>query len=148
MWGLLSMDGCLFSRLLDTSSQVLGTIWRCLGKPRGPLWQHFMATVISVSRNSNHSSYAHTLILGKQRWDSYFCSSVFFVRIIASCYSAKWKTLRSNLYPLHVYGLAEELIYVVHDIVKSESNPVRHLIIPIILDTCPLIAYVSLQITN
>ena len=77
MWGLLSMDGCLFSRLLDTSSQVLGTIWRCLGKPRGPLWQHFMATVISVSRNSNHSSYVHTLILGKQRWDSYFCSSVF-----------------------------------------------------------------------
>ena len=77
MWGLLSMDGCLLSRLLDTSSQVLGTIWRCLGKPRGPLWQHFMATVISVSRNSNHSSYAHTLILGKQRWDSYFCSSVF-----------------------------------------------------------------------
>ena len=77
MWGLLSMDGCLLSRLLDTSSQVLGTIWRCLGKPCGPLWQHFMATVISVSRNSNHSSYVHTLILGKQRWDSYFCSSVF-----------------------------------------------------------------------
>ena len=36
---------------------------------RGPLWRHFMATVISVSRNSNHSSYAHTLILGKQWWD-------------------------------------------------------------------------------
>ena len=78
MWGLLSMDGCLLSRLLDTSSQVLGTIWRCLGKPRGPLWRHFMATVISVSRNSNHSSYAHTLILGKQRWDSYFCYSAFW----------------------------------------------------------------------
>ena len=76
------MDGCLLSRLLDTSSQVLGTIWRCLGKPRGPLWQHFMATVISVSRNSNHSSYVHTLILGKQRWDSYFCSSVFLCVIL------------------------------------------------------------------
>ena len=54
------MGGCPLSRLVDTSSQVLGTIWRCLGKPLGPLWKHFMATVISVSRNSNHSSCAHT----------------------------------------------------------------------------------------
>ena len=63
------MGGCPLSRLVDTGSQVLGTIWRCLGKPPGPLWQHFMATVISVSRNSNHSSYAHTLILSKQWWE-------------------------------------------------------------------------------
>ena len=54
------MGGCPLSRLVDTGSQVLGTIWRCLGKPLGPLWQHFMATVISVSRNSNHSSCTHT----------------------------------------------------------------------------------------
>ena len=45
---------------MDTSSQAFGTIWRCLGKPRWPLGKQFMATVISVSRNSNHSSYAHT----------------------------------------------------------------------------------------
>ena len=60
MWRLLSTGGRLLSRLVDTSSQAFGTIWRCLGKPRWPLGKQFMATVISVSRNSNHSSYAHT----------------------------------------------------------------------------------------
>ena len=75
MWGLLSMDGCLLSRLLDTSSQVLGTIWRCLGKLGGhcgnTLWrQLFLFPVIPII------ALTHTLLIGKQWQDGETVSSL------------------------------------------------------------------------
>ena len=114
MWGLLSMDGCLLSRLLDRSSQVLGTIWRCLGKPRGhcgnTLWrQLFLFPVIPIIALTHTHSYL------ANSGGIVISAILHFGACFASCYSAQWKT---NSYPLQAWGLAEELIYV-HDIVNS-----------------------------
>ena len=115
MWGLLSMDGCLLSRLLDRSSQVLGTIWRCLGKPRdhcgATLWrQLFLFPVIPIiALTHTHSYLANSggIVISALL---YFCAC-FCILLFCTV-----KTFRSNLYPLRAYGFAEGLIYV-HDIV-------------------------------